>query len=280
MRGWYGLSALLVTAASCYAPTALPGAPCTLDLDNCPSGQRCELVAGASVCVELGTRSDASAQDGSADGSAIDASAMIDAQHDPWKLVQHQGATGDDVNCAASAAGNLIVVAVETNASDPVTAVTDNVGNTYNRVKGSRAVITQENLGVEVWYAVNANPGTTRIVAAAPTVHGVVMWEVDGFGAADPLGDVAKVNDQVASMMPDGAAITTTTTGEFVVSILIVEFVITNIVAGSFTNDELVFGNGWAHLTSNTAPPGTYQAAWSATNGLSCASSVAFRVTP
>jgi hypothetical protein len=280
MRGYGGIVALVLgTAIACYSPTVRPGAPCSLDLDNCPRGQRCELVGGDSICIEIG----GSHIDAMIDDASIDA--RIDAMTDgpmplgTWTLVQHEGEQGVDVSFDESEAGNLIIVGIETAAASAVTAVSDDVGNTYVRATGSRSVHVQEDFGVEVWYSVNAAAGATEITATAPLVHGLVMWEVDGFGSADPLGNVAKVDNQATSTTPDGAPITTTTTGEFVVAILIVQNVITAIRPGSaFTNDEMVFGNGWAHLTSNTAPAGTYTAEWNATNGVSCASSVAFRV--
>jgi hypothetical protein len=292
MRGWFvGTAVVLWTA--CYSPTVRPGAPCDLALDNCPRGQRCELVAGESICVEIdGPRSDAGddadssvGDDAAIDGAIVDA--MIDVPMNPdamlntWTLVQHDGDEDDDLTFAPTGAGNLIVVGVETNAAGAVTAVDDNVGNTYLRANGSRSVNVQENFGVEVWYAYNTTGGAVAITADAPVVYGIVMWEVDGFGAQNPIGNIAKVDNQATSTTPDGAPITTTTFGEFVVSIVIVANVISGIRNGNaFTNDEMVFGNGWAHLTSNMAQPGTYTAEWNATNGVSCTSSVAFRVNP
>lgn len=289
MRRWLGVAATAFMVA-CYSPTALPGAPCTLELNNCPSGQRCEIVGGESVCVVPGSgRTDAG------DDAMIDAStdSMIDAPIDGmtvdmmmpdgpatamWTLVQHKGeSNGNGVTLAASGAGHLLVVGVETGAMSAVTAVTDNAGNTYARANGSRAVNTQENFGVEIWYAANATAGATRIVAAANVIYGVVVWEVAGITSATPLGNTSKLDNQAATNTPDGAPITTTTVGEFVVSIVIVQLAVSNILSAGFTNDENVFMNGWAHMTSNTAPPGTYTAEWNATNGIYCASSAAFR---
>jgi hypothetical protein len=296
MRGRYGgiLAVVLVTA--CYSPTAQPGAPCTLALENCPTGQRCELVGTETICVLEGGGSGSGIDaaddamigiDGAIDGSidgAIDAmpDAMpIDSGLAMWTLVQHEGeSNGSDVNFAASAAGNLLIVGIETRDDTAVTAVTDNAGNTYVPATGSRSINTQENFGVEVWYAKNVNAGATRIVATAGTVYGVVVWEVRGITAANPLGNVSKLDNQATTNTPDGAPITTTTTGEFVVSIVIVQFAVGAIASAAFTNDENVFMNGWAHLTSNTAPPNTYTAEWNSTTGVYCASSVAFRANP
>lgn len=290
---WHGILAMVVVAA-CYSPTARPGAPCTLELDNCPSGQRCELVAGESICVEAGggsgvidaaddARPTSDAPPGDApvvDMMMIDMMPPADSSPAGWTLVQVEGESGNDVTFDASGAGNLLVVGIETSAGGAVTTVTDNVGNTYVRATGSRGVNAQQNFGAEIWYAVNAIAGANRIVATAGTVYGVVVWEVAGMGAVT-LGNVAKLDDQPATTTPRGAPIATTTAGEFVVSIVIVQLSVSPIMPSSeFTNDESVFMNGWAHLTSNAAPPDTYTAEWNATNGVYCASSAAFRKGP
>ncbi|MFN0248341.1 MAG: hypothetical protein ACKV2T_15730 [Kofleriaceae bacterium] len=274
MRGWF-VGTVLVLWTACYSPTITPGAPCDLALDNCPRGQRCELVGGESFCVTSdGPRPDA-------DAAPSDASMDPDAMLNAWTLVQHEGAQGVNVSFPKTVVGNLIVVGVETNAGGAVTSVNDDAGNSYVRANGSRSVNVEKDFAVEVWYANNAMGGAGTITATAPTVYGVVMWEVDGFGPPDPIGNVVKVDEQASSTTPDGAPITTTTFGEFVVSIVIVANFISGIRNGNaFTNDETVYGNGWAHLTSNTAPPGMYMAEWNALGGVSCTSSVAFRVNP
>ena len=41
---------MLIAASACYSPTPLAGAPCDLALDNCPSGQRCEMTTNGAFC--------------------------------------------------------------------------------------------------------------------------------------------------------------------------------------------------------------------------------------
>jgi hypothetical protein len=182
------------------------------------------------------------------------------------------------VSMMATGAGHLIVVGVETD-GDVVTGITDNAGNSYVLAPGSRSKHSVDALSVEVWYAKNSKVGATRITVAPPIASSVVMWEVAGVNTTDPLTAATKLDDQPTSTTPLGASITTTSVGEFVVSIAIVEDEVSGIRPGNaFTNDQRVFGNGWAHLTDPASPAGSYQAQWNQPgSGTSCASSVAFR---
>jgi hypothetical protein len=269
----------------CYSGRALPGAPCTPALQNCPSGQTCELVGGEYQCAYEPSVVDASTNPDDGSGGGSDASPTDSMAGDgtlvvPWTLVQTRasGNNDNDVTTTASGAGNIIIAAIETTANNAVTTVTDNAGNTYVPVAGSRSKNTVAAFGVELWYANNVAAGATQVTATGVTIYGIAIWEVAGIDSTSPLGNVVKIDDQGGSMTPSGAPITTTTTGEFVISIVIVENTVSSIVAGSFTNDHSIFQNGWAHLTSNTAPPNTYTAQWNQpSGGTSCASSVAFR---
>lgn len=273
---WARCSVLLIVAA-CYSPTAVTGTPCTPGADNCPRGQHCALVGGEHVCV-----SELPPADADAPADAAITPDTPDGATPRWSLVQTRGRMGNDTPITATTAGTLLVVAVETSDTEPVTEVTDNGGNTYVRVPGSRAIDDREDFGVELWYAKAAQAGATRVAATGATIYAIVMWEVAGLDPTDPLGGVAKVDDQAPSTTPTGAAITTTTPGEFVVSVAIVATTVAGIHAGNaFTNDHVTFGNGWAHLTDDAAPPGTYQAQWDHnSNGESCTTSAAFRVRP
>jgi len=113
-------------------------------------------------------------------------------------------------------------------------------------------------------------------------VYAIVAWEVAGLDPLNPLGSASKLDDRPATTTPLGAAITTTTAGELVISIAIVANQVSGLTAGSaFTNDQTTFGNGWAHLTDNKAPAGTYQAQWEQPNlGPYCAASASFRLAP
>jgi hypothetical protein len=272
----------LVTA--CYAPSAAPGAPCS-SLGDCPTGLSCVRVDGELRCVAgpvaIDAGGDAFVTDGAIDSSAPDGLGPDAAPAAPWMLVQTRGAQAQDVTFQATTQGNLIVVAVQTGDNGAATAVTDNASSTYVAIAGSRSIYNGADLAVELWYAANANASATRITASAPTVYSVVMWEVANIASVAPLTATSKLDTQAASTTPLGAAITTTTPGEFVVSAIIVENNVTSIRQGNpFTNDHTTFGNGWAHLSSTSASVGTYQAQWNATAGVSCASSAAFRIGP
>jgi len=206
----------------------------------------------------------------------------IDGMRPLWSLVQTRGSTGSDTPIAASTAGNLIVVGVETANVGQVVAVTDTANNVYVRVLGSRAINEVQGLGIELWYAKNAKAGATRITVDGATVRAVVAWEAAGLDPVNPLGSASKLDDRPATTTPLGAAITTTTAGELVISIAIVGNAVSGLTAGSaFTNDQMTFGNGWAHLTNNQAPAGTYQAQWNQPNaGAYCATSASFRLAP
>jgi hypothetical protein len=251
----------IVLVAGCYSPSPPAGAPCNPGPESCPSGQTCELVAGAHICV----------------GSAPDTDPA-----GPWRLVQTRDSEDQRrVTVAATGAAHLIVVAVETNAG-AVTSVTDDAGTTYVQVPGSRAVVTNGGFGVELWYAASSSAGATTINAVADNIHAMVAWEVAGIRTASPLDTASKLDDQPPTTSPTGASVTTSAAGELVISVAIVANEISGLATGSpFTNDHTTFGNGWAHLTSATAPAGTYQARWNQPDsGTYCATSAAFFAAP
>ncbi len=270
----------LVWAAlvGCYSPRAPAGAPCGPGGD-CPTGLSCETVAGEDVCVERAIDGGIDPDGPSPTDSPITTDVPSDApQTDPWTLVRTRDkAQSSTLSVPSIGAGHLVIVGIES--AMAATAVVDDGGNVYQRVASSRAEVPSEQLGVELWYVPNALPGGTTIAVTAPsTVFAIDMWEVDGLASVE-IDDVATLDDQPATTTPEGASITTTTDGEFVVSIAIVNNFVGGLTANSqFTNDHTTFGNGWAHLTSNTAPAGTYQARWNqSVSGTYCASSVAFR---
>ncbi|HEY5922304.1 MAG TPA: hypothetical protein VIV11_11565 [Kofleriaceae bacterium] len=254
-------SCVLAGLAGCYDPDATVGAPCS-QLVTCPEGQSCALVDGRRICVvEV-------APDGGGPSQ--------------WTLVQTRSNTSlSNLPIAAVGAKHAIIVAIETDVG-AVTSVIDNAGSVYLPVAGSRAINTTENLGIELWYTASSNAGATTITASAPMIWAIASWEVAGLSNTSPLGAVAKLDNQPATTSPAGASITTAGAGEFVVSIAIVANTVSGLSSGSaFTNDHVAFGNGWAHLTSATAPAGTYQAQWSQpTAGTFCSASAGFRLGP
>ncbi len=313
--GWSTLGAAVVAlVAGCYRPTIAENVPCGLG-DTCPDGQRCD-VDGRCRSSPLGVidapiadTADAPADDAPADGVHLDAmidghpldasldaspdasldayfadaaiDAPVDAPPTPWSIVQTSQSTTATNAPMKTGAGHLILVAVQTN-ENPVASVTDNVGNTYVAVPQGRAVDTSDNLGVELWYAKDAKSGVFKIVANAPTVYAVVVWEVANISTTSPFDAQATLDTQPTSTMPIGAGVTTSKPGEFVVAVAMALNQITEIHPGNeFTNDVNTLGNGWAHLTDNAAPAGLHVAVWDQpSGGTYCASTAAFFVGP
>ena len=275
----------IVMLAACYSAKPQPGIPCTPSIENCPANQFCALLDGEYVCVSELPGTDASEEiftDAAID-AAIDASPLDGAMMPKlWSIVRTRGSVGTGVSFPASAAGNTIIVGIETSDNDPVDALTDTASNTYTRALGARGIDDSEDFGIEIWYAKDVLAGATRVTATGDTVHSIVMWEVAGLDKTNPLTATSKLDDRPESTTPVGASITTTTPGELVISIAIVANQVSGLNAGSaFTNDQTTFGNGWAHLTNNGAPVGTYTAQWDQPNiGDSCAASASFKLAP
>jgi hypothetical protein len=263
----------LPVLAACFSPRPPSGAICSPE-GACPDGQRCV----ENVCVAA-TEPDASIVPN--DSSPSDAPIAS-----TWTLVQTDdrgnlgGVQSLALTVAPTVAGNTIIVAVESDLQ-PVSSVTDNAGNTYVQVPNARAVNASQAFGVELWYASSAIGGATTIIASTGNseVYAIVMWEVAGLATTNVIDASATIDNAPASTTPVGAEVTTSVAGAFVIAIAIVETTVDGLLPGGpFTNDHLTLGNGWAHLTSNTAPPGNYAAQWNQnTSGVYCATTVAFR---
>jgi hypothetical protein len=199
-----------------------------------------------------------------------------------WAVVNSASNAGaiSSLTNPATGTGNLIVVGLMFNGGTYVTSVSDDAGNTYISA-GARAYVGIAS--TEIWYAVNSKPGATVVTPtfADSTTHvEITVWEVSGISTLAPDA----INTTSGSITLDntpGPAVTTAHAGDFIVSILFaVDTTITGISTGNeFTNDFTTDGNGWAHITSNSAPAGTHQASWytPTPQGVYCASTVAFR---
>jgi hypothetical protein len=199
-----------------------------------------------------------------------------------WDLVNSASNFGpiDNLTIPATGTGDLIVVGLMFNGGTYATSVADDAGNTY--VSANAKAYVGE-LSTEIWYAANSKPGATVVTPtfANSTTHvEITVWEVSG--VPNTTADVVSTaNGNVTLDNTTGPAVTTTKPGEFIVSIL---FVVNTNVGGistgnNFTNDFMTNGNGWAHITSNSAKAGMQQASWSTPSpqGVYCASTVAFR---
>jgi hypothetical protein len=200
-----------------------------------------------------------------------------------WAVVNSASNGGpiSNLTIPATGTGNLIVVALMFNNGTYVTGVSDDAGNAY--VSADAKAYTGA-LSTEIWYAVNSKPGATVVTPAFAdfTTHvEITVWEVSGISTSAPDVTNAASGNVTLSNTP-GPAVITTRAGDFIVSIL---FVVNTNTSGismgnEFTNDFTTNGNGWAHITSNSAPAGTHQASWitSTPQGVYCASTAAFRL--
>ena len=116
-------------------------------------------------------------------------------------------------------------------------------------------------------------------VAASPGQPIASVWEVSGIATTAPLDAVAVLDDQPSTGTPVGAPTTTTAAGDFVIEVADLAGFWTGVDA-PFVQDIMLANDGWAHLGTADAPPGTYQAMWTATADTYCATSAAFFVGP
>jgi hypothetical protein len=200
-----------------------------------------------------------------------------------WAIVNSASNYGNpltSLTIPATGSKNMIIVALMFNGTTSVSSVTDNLGNTYvsagaHGVKGA--------LSSEIWYAASSIPGATSITPTflgTPNHVEITEWEVSGLSTAAPDAKAVAGGLITANNTP-GPAVTTKLTGDFVVSVMFASSTnLTAITSGNeFTDDFKTDGNGWAHLTSNTAAVGTHQASWYTASpaGGFCASTVAFQ---
>ena len=199
-----------------------------------------------------------------------------------WAIVNSASNGGpiSNLTIPATGTGHLIVVALMFNGGTYATGVSDDAGNAY---VSADAKAYAGALSTEIWYAVNSKPGATVVTptfADSPTSVEITVWEVSGISTSPP--DVSNTSNGVFTLNnTPGPAVITTQAGDFIVSILFaVDTNVSGISTGNeFTNDFTTSGNGWAHITSNSAPAATHQASWvtSTPQGGYCASTVAFR---
>jgi hypothetical protein len=202
-----------------------------------------------------------------------------------WTLVNkasNGGQHATSLTVPTTGTGHLIAFAVMFNGTTSVSSVSDNAGNTYVSA-GARSSLSTAS--IEIWYAANSKAGATVITptfAGSPTYVLMGEWEVSGLATSGP--DAKNTSTGTVASNTPGPAVTTTATGDFVVSIIFAGTTsFSGISSGNdFTNDFTTGGNGWAHITSNASTPGTQQASWSTANptGKYLASTVAFFAAP
>jgi phospholipase C len=210
---------------------------------------------------------------------------MATAYTQPWAIVNKASkAAGPppltSLTIPATGSGNLVAVALIFNGTTSVASISDSAGNTYVS-GGAKAAVS--NFTTEIWYAANSISGATSITpkfVGTPTNVEMSEWEVSGLSTSAPDAANTACGSATASNT-DGALVTTSTADDFIVSIMYagaVTFTATS-NGNAFTDDFTTSGRGWAHLTSNSAAAGSYQASWVTSNtpsGRYCSSTVAF----
>ena len=199
-----------------------------------------------------------------------------------WAIVHKASNFGSitSLTIPATGTGNLIAVALMFTGATSVASVTDNVGNIYVSAGAKAAVFVDS---TEIWYAVNSKPGATVVTptfADLPTHVEITVWEVSAISTSAP--DVTNTASGMLTLNnTPGPPVTTTQAGDFIVSILFaLDTYVPGVSSGNeFTGDFTTNGNGWAHITSTSAPAGTHQVSWfvPTPQGVYCASTVAFR---
>jgi hypothetical protein len=158
-------------------------------------------------------------------------------------------------------------------------SISDNTGNVYAEATGTRSADWAADVSADIWYAADSLPGTTS-VTLTPRPNGsqgaAVIWEFSGVSTTSPLAQSASLKNQSSTTTPVGAAVTTTSADELIISIAAGAQSITGIHQGnSFTEDSSVRSNGWAHLVA--ASTGAYSAEWNESpSGQYCTGTVAF----
>ena len=201
-----------------------------------------------------------------------------------WTLVQTRGVEGSSLTVDRVGPKHLIIVAVQLDNDGLVTSIADSSNcNSYVSIAAAHATCGGAGSELQMFYAKDSCAGADAIsLAGTDAVRAVVAWEVSGIRTDDPLDTANALQDEPASTTPVGPSITTSTDGEFVVSVAIADNEITRIHAGNaFTNDQLTFGNGWAHRTDPMARAGVDRAQWDQPQiGPYCASAAAFKLAP
>lgn len=181
----------------------------------------------------------------------------------------------------STGSGNLIVVGFQGNESaDTLSSISDNVGNVYYEAGNAKSSDSGSNLMGDIWYANNSHSGATTltiILNPSGATGTATIWEFSGGEPYTPLDQTAVLNNQPASVTPLGASVNTSANFEVIISVVVLQNNVTGIYSGNpFTNDEILNGNGFAHLITSSA--GTYTAQWNqSTSGTYASSTVSFR---
>ena len=198
------------------------------------------------------------------DGSSID-SPGNDAQAPPWSLVQVSGSLGASTTFGTpTAPGDLVVVLASVGIAGDY-AVTNSALDSFSIIAApSQDPVSDEQ--VLMFFAITTGGATGATLIGTATMHALVAWEF-GPGTLTFTYETGTSSGGLspASLTPETPAITTAKDGEIVVAALLApSFNITGMDASDavFTNDALIGGNGWAHLSASSAAGDSYRAIW------------------
>lgn len=170
----------------------------------------------------------------------------------PWLLIQSTGTSSPDaLEIAPTVPGDVVVIAPRYTMTTQT--FTDNAGTQYRRVPGSVATCPGS---AQLAIYVGLPPAPVHTVTAGGNTSGWALWEFQGISAM-PDG-AAALPDGGNTAVPESPPLTTASDGELVVAAVIAVGTIQGIHPDDdFVNDQIVLGNGYAHLASNQVPAGT-----------------------
>lgn len=281
-------AAVVLGAGGCYGPRLADCAYACNSSTDCPDTTTCDVGRHACRTADAtgacGAAADAAPKDTrGAEGRPLDA--VTDTPTDaPWRIVQTNGNEMGVILVMPTLDASTIIVAGQFG-NTGLLDVSDDAGNQYVRIDNSTALFDGSGSpGVELWFAAAARGGATKISATGPVTASpfpAVAWEVAGLGGVINMMPVAAVlSSQAATLAPTSPSLVTTHAGELIITGTDFETGLEDLAVG-FTEDSIVDGDGWAHLTSPVSPPGMYQATWRLrTPGRYCATAAAFVVGP
>ena len=238
----------------------------------------------ATACGRYGFHPAGDAPTAPGDAAGLDADAPIDAEAGTTPFVVQTSAmfaTASSVTatCAATRQGSALVVATASVfVQDPVTAVSDDVGNVYVSAASQYTCTTTATLG-ELWYSPNARAGATAVTVTSAGSEQREVWllEIANADPVTPIDNAQVVNDG----MTDGAtvvspAVTPSSLPSVVLSVANVPSSVGALVGTQFTSLPTLFGDDAAYTLATIA--GNYGAVWTDTTaGQFCSRSVAIR---
>jgi hypothetical protein len=208
--------------------------------------------------------------DPASDGSAVPVLVQSAA-------VDTAGVVAAMLTIGPTGSGNLLVVASgDFSTRQPITAMTDDAGNTY--VSANALAANAMDL-VEIWYAVNSLPGATTLTVTSETASNRQVWflELSDMDPSAPLDVVGVASTPPPSATPAAPPVTPTTSRSLIVS---VANVLDNVMAldprSPFVGMPIFQGNDTAYYIASAS--GSYGALWDAGgSGAYCASTAAFK---